>query len=228
MKNILFLIITVLTLIGCSKEENENVPIKITNIEIVSEYMAIKGDIFSIPYKAYPENASNKEITITSSNPYILSVQTDGSLVANSQGDATITLKNSDGSCEASCLVSVKYIVGLKWFAGLCSSIPQTSEEVHRLPVNGYYLGPESYQFNSDDWKKIVICIPYNDIEEATSDHYAGNILNNKSLCAGPFIIPVVENMGGRLVNYKMWIIQTDTFNKSDTFHFKTKGNSMF
>lgn len=228
MKKILFLMMMFLVVTGCSKEEESDSFIKTTDIEIVNEYTAIKGDIFSIPYKIHPENATDKGITITSSNPYVLSVQNDGSLSANSQGEATITLKSSDGFCEASCNISVKYMVGLKWFAGLCNSVPQTSEDVHKLPISEYYLGPESYQFKSGDWKKLVICIPYNNIEEVTTDHYAGNILNNKTLCTGPIIIPVIESMGGRLVNYKMWVIQADTFNKADTFYFKTQGNSMF
>lgn len=59
----------------------------------------------------YPEDATNKEITWTSSNANVASVDSEGRITPNSKGTATITAKTSDGNKTSSCTVTVKEAV---------------------------------------------------------------------------------------------------------------------
>ena len=54
-----------------------------------------------------PDDATNKEVTWTSSNPEIVSVDEDGIITAHSGGTATITAVTKDGQFSADCTVTV-------------------------------------------------------------------------------------------------------------------------
>ncbi len=55
----------------------------------------------------YPENAYNKELNWSSSNPTVASITQDGLLQANQFGSTTITVKSQDGGATATCTVNV-------------------------------------------------------------------------------------------------------------------------
>ncbi|MBP7179682.1 MAG: Ig-like domain-containing protein [Dysgonomonadaceae bacterium] len=55
----------------------------------------------------YPENAYNKELNWSSSNPTVASITQDGLLQANQVGSTTITVKSQDGGATATCTVNV-------------------------------------------------------------------------------------------------------------------------
>ena len=54
-----------------------------------------------------PDDATNKKVTWTSSNPEIVSVDEDGIITAHSGGTATITAVTKDGQFSADCTVTV-------------------------------------------------------------------------------------------------------------------------
>ena len=54
-----------------------------------------------------PDDATNKEVTWTSSNPEIVSVDEDGIITAHNGGTATITAVTKDGQFSADCTVTV-------------------------------------------------------------------------------------------------------------------------
>ena len=55
-----------------------------------------------------PDNATNKEVTWSSSNTDIATVGTDGTVTAKAVGTADITVTTADGSKKATCTVTVK------------------------------------------------------------------------------------------------------------------------
>lgn len=129
---------------------------------------------------------------------------------ASEDGDINETILNSKIS------VNVKR----KWFAGVCSSIPQSSAEVRALGSNGMYSGPGTYKFQAGSWKMFAVCIPADTIKELTLTAYSGNFMENGM--EGPIVISVEGANGSEAINYKMWYAKAVMDNDPDTFTFKT------
>ena len=71
------------------------------------KYLLTRNE-FRIHATVYPDNASNKEVTWTSSDTSIATVTSAGRVVAKEKkGQTTITAKTSDGGFTATCLVYV-------------------------------------------------------------------------------------------------------------------------
>ena len=66
------------------------------------------GEVLTLTTTVYPENATNKNMLWTSSNPAVAQVDENGRVLAISKGTATIQAEAADGSgCTASCTVTV-------------------------------------------------------------------------------------------------------------------------
>ena len=65
------------------------------------------GDTRELSAEIWPEHATNKKVTWTSSNPKIAAVDSKGKVTAKSAGTATITIKSADGGKTATCTVTV-------------------------------------------------------------------------------------------------------------------------
>ena len=54
-----------------------------------------------------PENATNKNVSWSSSNPVVVKVLSDGTILAQAEGQSIVTVTTKDGGYTASCTVSV-------------------------------------------------------------------------------------------------------------------------
>ncbi len=81
----------------------------VTNITLPSSSITVnKGDTYQLTPTIVPDNASNKEVTWSSSNTTVATVNSSGLVTAVSQGSATITCTAKDGSgVKATCQVIV-------------------------------------------------------------------------------------------------------------------------
>ena len=102
-----------------------------------------------------------------------------------------------------------------KWFAGMCNSVPQTSDAVRALSSNGLYTGPGTYKFPIGTWSMSADMIT-----ELTLTSYPGNFIENGT--EGPIKIMVEGANGSKAIEYKMWIAEATMPNDPDTFTFKT------
>ena len=88
-----------------------NVKAKVYPVESVSldktSYEMTEGDEFTLTATVKPDNATNKNITWSSSNNSVASVS-NGKVTALKAGAATITVKTEDGSKTATCEVTIK------------------------------------------------------------------------------------------------------------------------
>ena len=76
-----------------------------------------KDDTVSIQAKVSPENAANKQVTWTSSHPYVAVVDAYGNIIGKSAGTTIITATTKDGGFKASATVNVKgNVVGERIF----------------------------------------------------------------------------------------------------------------
>ena len=150
--------------------------------------------------------------------------QLEGTYSQNETYKATVIYTASeDGTLprqEIKDTISVN--VRRKWFAGICSSIPKTSAEVRALGSSGLYKGAGTYKFDVNAWKMIAICLPEGTLSELSVPTSPGNIMEDTGIVSGPTTISVEGANGSTAANYKMWIIQTETMNDSNTFTFKT------
>lgn len=62
----------------------------------------------------YPEQANFSRLTWTSSNEEVATVNEDGMVRANKEGETDITVSTSDGALSATCHVSVRYVSGVE------------------------------------------------------------------------------------------------------------------
>ena len=95
----------------CSATKTESISpntIVVTGVSLnkTSETLKI-GDSLSLTANVTPSNASNKNVTWSSSNSYVASV-VNGVVTANRAGTATITVTTEDGGFVATCNVTVK------------------------------------------------------------------------------------------------------------------------
>lgn len=148
--------------------------------------------------------------------------QLQGNYTKGESYTATVIYAASDdGDINETILTSkISVNVKRKWFAGVCSSIPQSSADVRALGSNGIYNGPGTYKFQAGSWKMFAVCIPADTIKELTLTAYSGNFMENGM--EGPIVISVEGANGSEAINYKMWYAKAVMDNDPDTFTFKT------
>ena len=104
--------ITVTTADG-AKTAQCQVTVKMFEVESVSLNMAEailtkKDQSVKLVAKVLPEEAINKEVAYTSSNPAVATVDKDGLVKAVANGETIITVTTADGAKTAQCRVTVK------------------------------------------------------------------------------------------------------------------------
>ena len=106
-------IITVITedggkMANCEVYVIEKQEVKVTGIALDSENISLNvGENRILRATILPENATNKNITWSSNNNQVATVDGNGNVVAKSAGLATITVTTEDGGKTATCQVTV-------------------------------------------------------------------------------------------------------------------------
>lgn len=103
-------------LVDAIESTDEDVNIPVTGISFKQSEITLNSteDICLIYADVYPENASNKKVTYTSSDPSILSVPSDGGFATqNGKGTVTITATTEDGGFTATQKINVNYTPAL-------------------------------------------------------------------------------------------------------------------
>lgn len=85
--------------------ETKNIPVTGVTLDNTS-YEMTEGDEFTLTATISPANATNKNVSWSSSNPYVATVN-NGKIKALKAGTATITVKTDDGGKIATCEVTV-------------------------------------------------------------------------------------------------------------------------
>ena len=102
---ILGVLLLCLSLLNCTKEPAS---IQITSVTLNTASLSLtEGDEFLLTATITPDNATNKNVTWSSSDPSVASV-VNGKVTALKAGTATITVKTEDGDKVASCSLTVK------------------------------------------------------------------------------------------------------------------------
>ena len=96
-------------------EDSQATNIKVTSIQFDKTSADLEvGKNFKLSYTITPSNATNKDVTCTSSNTSIASIK-DGKIVANKIGTATITCKCQDKTTKMTVKIYEYYDIALLW-----------------------------------------------------------------------------------------------------------------
>ena len=96
----------VFTLSSCKHGETE---IAVTGVTVSQPTLTLtEGETGTISYTVEPSDASIKDVTFTSSNPSVVTVDENGVVTAVGPGTAVITITTKDGSFKATVTVTVK------------------------------------------------------------------------------------------------------------------------
>ena len=83
-------------------------PVKVSGVKLSRTSLTMQvGEDFPLTYTISPQNATNQNITWSSSNNNIVTVA-EGRLTAIKKGNATVTITTEDGKKKAACKVTVK------------------------------------------------------------------------------------------------------------------------
>lgn len=83
-----------------------SVPVTGISLDLINATLEV-GDNFTLHTTITPDNATNNNVTWSSSNETIVTVDNDGKITANAFGTAIITATTVDGSKTATCTVTV-------------------------------------------------------------------------------------------------------------------------
>ena len=120
-------------------------PVKVSSITLnqSSLTLTLKGQTASLAATVSPGNAENKNITWSSSNSSVATVNANGTVTAIANGTADITATAADGSgVSAKCSVMVR--------------VPNNVRNITLEGGEGNTIGPDIDDFDSIDFKKVT------------------------------------------------------------------------
>ena len=98
--------IAISSVLSCQQEPEE---IRVISISLSENTLELKvGDEAGIEATIFPDNATNKKISWSSSNESVATVGPDGIVEAVSTGTAFITAMSEDSGVSAKCEITVK------------------------------------------------------------------------------------------------------------------------
>lgn len=181
---------------NCQVTVNERI-VSVTGVEINVKVHTMKvGDTLEITAKVLPENATNKNVTWSSSNRNVATVNENGKVTAVAQGNVTITVTTQDGSKTASCQVTVQNAdVSTVPVTGVTLDADLKEIEVGKTATLIATVSPDNATNKKVTWKS-------SDPEVATVDEN-GNI---KAIAEGEAIITVTTQDGNKEVSCRVLI----------------------
>lgn len=92
------------------KEVPPSEDVKVTGVKLNKKHLNLKkGESYTLKAKISPKDATNQDVTWSSSNSKVVSVDENGNIEAKSSGEAEITVTTKDGGFKATCKVRVKH-----------------------------------------------------------------------------------------------------------------------
>ncbi len=135
--------------------------IEVTSVNLNNTSLSLDlGASFSLVPIIYPDHATNKTVTWTSSNESVAKVAVNGLVTAISEGSATISATTNDGNKVATCDLSVERFITVSydeldsWLAH--SALSERVNYVKVLEVPSHALLGNSYSRESGELGKKI------------------------------------------------------------------------
>ncbi len=145
--------------ITCKSEDNPgvsascivNVKIKTTGVKLPTKKLTLYvSQTKTLKAEVLPSNASNKSVSWSSSNKKVATVSKSGKITAKAPGTATITVKTKNGGYKATCKITVKKYVKLKYFKLNKSSVSINDGKIYTLKAT---FSPSNASNKDLTWK---------------------------------------------------------------------------
>jgi len=98
--------VTPMILTSCGKKKQQIIPAQSIELKQNTLFLTPR-DSYKLIATVLPENATNKNVTWSSSNQSVATVDQSGNVTADIPGTATVTVTTEDGGYTATCLVTV-------------------------------------------------------------------------------------------------------------------------
>ena len=129
--------------------------VAVTGVTVAPTASLYVGETTTLTATVSPSNATNKNVTWTSSNGSVATVSAAGVVTAVAAGTATITVTTVDGSQTATCAVTVKEVVDygtlpFVWAGGSSASLTESSGVTASGLGSDYAAGNSPYLVKFD------------------------------------------------------------------------------
>ena len=157
------------------KTQTENIAVTGVTLDLETKSIEV-GEEFTLKATIAPENATNKDVTWSSSNPDVATVDSNGKVKTVSVGNAEITITTKDGNKTAVCKVNV-------W--GL--EIRAKNVESPKFDLTSYKSLPLEYRIYKKDgtvteeWADLNYNIAKPDDPDNTGNYLGATLSNDKS-----------------------------------------------
>ena len=106
--------------------------VNVTSVKMTNSTLTMyTGGTRTLSYTIYPSNATNQNVTWTTSDAGVVTVSSSGYVTAQKAGTATITVKTSDGGYTDKCVITVEYVKPT--FATISSTVTATTATVNTI-----------------------------------------------------------------------------------------------
>ena len=204
-----------------------------------SEISLPEGESVTLTASVAPSYASNKEVTWSSSNTSVATVDASGKVTAVKAGSATITVTTCDGGFTATCAVTVKAAtreavdlgLSVKW--ATCNVGAASPED-----YGDYYAWGETETKSNYDWSTYKWCngssttqtkyctnSSYGAVDKRTTLELADDVARVK--WGGNWRMPTYDELN-ELKNNCTWTWTTQNGKDGYKVTSKTNGNSIF
>lgn len=168
--------------------------------------------------KAYYENDEKNTLEFsTEVNGVQTAIRTlSGTYTEAESYKATVVYaENEDGTIPETILNNtVSVNVRRKWFAGVVSAIPTTSEQVRALKYSGLYTGAGNYTFEATDWKLLAICFPEGaNLSRIKIEGYIADLIPGDGTLKTADPVMVKGANGSTAKKYNVWYVKSAIVN---------------
>jgi uncharacterized repeat protein (TIGR02543 family) len=151
-----------ITLYAVWVEADKVVYVESISIDESTLNLIVGGETETLTATVYPDDATNKAITWSSSDTAVATVSNDGTITAVAAGNTTITVTTADGGFTAQCEVTIYPTDMVRINAGtfmMGSPISEperaTGETQHEVTLTkGFYMG--KYQVTQEQYEAVI------------------------------------------------------------------------
>lgn len=167
---------------GCKKDD----PIDLAGITLSKTTTILKPEITeNLAVTFFPEDAANKEVTWTSSNPSVATVDNTGKITAVSVGSATITVASAQiSTILATCDVTVSWTT----LNNISGDVSGTWEKNSTVNISGHITVPAGQTLTIEEGVQVV----FDDNGVGASHTRIEFMVAGKLFCKGTTTNPVL------------------------------------
>ena len=107
-------------LVSCEENEDKGKGVKVTEVRLNRDTLTLKvNESTALVAMVFPDNATDKTVSWSSSNKDVATVMPNGLVTAISEGATTVVVSTQDGNKTASCVVIVNNSAGTEKVSGV-------------------------------------------------------------------------------------------------------------